>query len=129
MASGFREIYTMLTRSTCAAAVMLAVGALLGWLAATGELPSLLQAQQPAGSEQPAAQPGSPAATTAVDGKRLPPADPKFGGKIEKTADKSTPYWPPRVTPKKGAPNVLLIMTDDSGFGVTSTFGGVIPTP
>ena len=31
--------------------------------------------------------------------------------------------------PPKGAPNVLLIMTDDSGFGVSSTFGGVIPTP
>ena len=31
--------------------------------------------------------------------------------------------------PPKGAPNVLLIMTDDSGFGVPSTFGGVIPTP
>ncbi len=29
----------------------------------------------------------------------------------------------------QGAPNVLLIMTDDSGFGVPSTFGGVIPTP
>ena len=31
--------------------------------------------------------------------------------------------------PPKGAPNVLLIMTDDSGYGVPSTFGGVIPTP
>jgi arylsulfatase A-like enzyme len=31
--------------------------------------------------------------------------------------------------PPKGAPNVLLIMTDDAGFGVPSTFGGVIPTP
>ena len=31
--------------------------------------------------------------------------------------------------PPKGAPNVLLIMTDDQGYGVTSTFGGVIPTP
>src|SRR5262249_23207021 len=29
----------------------------------------------------------------------------------------------------KGAPNVLLIMTDDVGFGAPSTFGGVIPTP
>ena len=29
----------------------------------------------------------------------------------------------------QGAPNVLLIMTDDSGYGVPSTFGGVIPTP
>jgi arylsulfatase A-like enzyme len=33
------------------------------------------------------------------------------------------------VVPPKGAPNILLIMTDDTGFGVTSTFGGVIPTP
>ena len=31
--------------------------------------------------------------------------------------------------PPKGAPNVLLIMTDDQGYGVTGTFGGVIPNP
>jgi arylsulfatase len=31
--------------------------------------------------------------------------------------------------PPKGAPNVLLIITDDAGYGVASTFGGVIPTP
>ena len=31
--------------------------------------------------------------------------------------------------PPKGAPNVLLIMTDDAGYGVSGTFGGVIPTP
>ena len=31
--------------------------------------------------------------------------------------------------PPKGAPNILLIMTDDQGYGVSSTFGGVIPTP
>ena len=31
--------------------------------------------------------------------------------------------------PPKGAPNVLLIMTDDQGYGVSGTFGGVIPTP
>jgi arylsulfatase len=30
--------------------------------------------------------------------------------------------------PPKGAPNVLLIMTDDDGFGAPGTFGGVIPT-
>ena len=29
--------------------------------------------------------------------------------------------------PPKGAPNILLIMTDDQGYGVSSTFGGVIP--
>ena len=53
----------------------------------------------------------------------------KFGGKIERTTKGSKPYWPARIEPPKGAPNVLLIMTDDSGFGVPSTFGGVIPTP
>lgn len=37
--------------------------------------------------------------------------------------------WAPRIVPPKGAPNVLLIITDDAGFGVPSTFGGVIPTP
>jgi arylsulfatase A-like enzyme len=31
--------------------------------------------------------------------------------------------------PPKGAPNVFLIMTGDQGYGVTGTFGGVIPTP
>jgi hypothetical protein len=54
---------------------------------------------------------------------------PKFGGVITQDATTSKPWWPPTVVPPKGAPNVLLIMTDDSGFGVPSTFGGVIPTP
>src|SRR5262249_29108516 len=81
------------------------------------------------GAPASAAPPGSPAATRAIDGKQLPPPDPNFGGKIEKTAEKSTSYWPPRVAPKKGAPNILLSMTDYSGFAVTSPFGGVIPPP
>src|SRR4051812_42760814 len=73
--------------------------------------------------------PGSPGATTTIDGKQLPPPDPKFGGVIKDTAVDSKPYWPPTVVPLKGAPNVLLIMTDDQGYGITSTFGGIIPTP
>jgi arylsulfatase len=72
---------------------------------------------------------GSPSATIAIDGAQLPPPDPKFGGVIKQGALESTPWWPPRVVPPKGAPNVLLIITDDAGFGVPSTFGGVIPTP
>jgi len=64
-----------------------------------------------------------------IDGKQLPPPPQKFGGKIERNAAQSKPYWPARVVPPKGAPNVLLIMTDDVGFGAPSTFGGVIPTP
>ena len=41
----------------------------------------------------------------------------------------SKAWWAPRIVPPKQAPNILLIMTDDSGFGVPSTYGGVIPTP
>ena len=72
---------------------------------------------------------GSPSATTTISGKQLPPPDPKFGGVIKNDALQSKPWWAPRVVPPKGAPNILLIMTDDAGFGVPSTFGGVIPTP
>jgi arylsulfatase A-like enzyme len=72
---------------------------------------------------------GSPSATTTIDGKQLPPSPPEFGGVIKEEAKDSKPWWPPRVVPPKGAPNVLLIMTDDQGYGVSGTFGGVIPTP
>ncbi|HXJ33748.1 MAG TPA: arylsulfatase [Candidatus Eisenbacteria bacterium] len=64
-----------------------------------------------------------------IDGKQLPPPEPKFGGVIKEKASDSKAWWPPTVVPPKGAPNVLLIMTDDCGFGAPSTFGGVIPTP
>jgi len=80
-------------------------------------------------AQQETGGPGSPSATTTIDGKQLPAPPAKFGGKIGRTAQESTPYWPPRIVPPKGAPNVLLIITDDAGFGVPSTFGGVIPTP
>ena len=72
---------------------------------------------------------GSPSATTTIEGKQLPPPPPKFGGVIKDSAKDSTAWWPPRIVPPKGAPNVLLIMTDDAGYGVSGTFGGVIPTP
>src|ERR1700754_1942228 len=75
------------------------------------------------------AQPGAPGATISVSGKQLPTPDPKFGGVIEQKASDSKAWWAPRVVPPKGAPNVLLVMTDDQGFGAPSTFGGVIPTP
>jgi arylsulfatase A-like enzyme len=73
--------------------------------------------------------PGSPGATTTISGQQLPAPDPKFGGVIKDGALQSKAWWAPRIVPPKDAPNVLLIITDDSGFGVPSTFGGVIPTP
>ncbi|MGO9533038.1 MAG: sulfatase-like hydrolase/transferase, partial [Syntrophobacteraceae bacterium] len=80
-------------------------------------------------AQQVTGEMGSPSATTTIDGKQLPPPDPKFGGVIKEKATESKAWWPPTVVPPKGAPNVLLIMTDDVGFGAPGTFGGVVPTP
>src|SRR5260221_11182128 len=72
---------------------------------------------------------GSPSATTPIKGNQIPVPPPKFGGVIKETLEGSKVWWPPRLAPHKGAPNVLLIMTDVQGYGVSGTFGGVIPTP
>jgi arylsulfatase A-like enzyme len=114
--------------------VALALGALLGYAAATGMLSALLHADggEPPGRAKPqdaATVPGSPSYTESLNTKYLPPPPPKFGGVINLSARDSKPWWPPQVVPPKGAPNVLLIMTDDQGYGVSGTFGGVIPTP
>ncbi len=86
-------------------------------------------AMAPVAAQQVTGVLGSPSATTTIDGNQLPPPPPKFGGVIRESYKDSKPWWPPRVVPKKGAPNVLLIMTDDQGYGVPGTFGGVVPTP
>ena len=90
---------------------------------------AFIAAAPSAHAQQVTGTPGSPSATTTIDGKQLPPPEPKFGGVIEEKASESKPWWPPTVVPPTGAPNVLLIVTDDCGFGAPSTFGGVIPTP
>lgn len=56
------------------------------------------------------------------------PAQP-FAGKIGPTYAESTPAPAASVKAPAGAPNVLLVLTDDVGFGASSTFGGPIPTP
>src|SRR5262249_37518643 len=85
--------------------LVLAIGALLGYGAASGKLVRLVSAgdEKPNASGGLPAEPGSPTATTTIDGKQLPPPPAKFGGKIERVAANSQPYWPARVTPKKGA--------------------------
>jgi len=67
--------------------------------------------------------------TRVVEGKILPPPKMPFGGMINLNAAQSKPWWPPTIVPPKEAPNILLIITDDVGFGAPSTFGGIIPTP
>jgi arylsulfatase A-like enzyme len=59
----------------------------------------------------------------------LPQPQAPFKGKIERIAKDSIPDFPKGIEAPKGAPNVLLILTDDVGFGASSTFGGPIQTP
>ena len=80
-------------------------------------------------AQQVTGVPGSPDATTTISGKQLPPPDPKFGGVIKEKASESKAWWPPRVVPPKGAPNVLLIMTDDAGFRRTEHLRRRHPDP
>lgn len=87
---------------------------------------SLLEAQTPL---ETTGTPGAPDAATTISGLQLPAPAPAFGGLIKTDALSSKPWWAPRVVPPASAPNILLIMTDDAGFGVPSTFGGVIPSP
>ena len=88
-----------------------------------------VQAARPGVAQQVTGELGSPSATTTISGRQLPAPDPPFGGVIEHDALESKAWWAPRIVPPKQAPNILLIITDDAGFGVPSTFGGVIPTP
>ncbi len=71
----------------------------------------------------------APVAPAPDDGAQLPKPDPAFQGKIGETYKDSTPSFPLPVKATKGSPNVLLILLDDVGFGMSSTFGGPVPTP
>ena len=61
----------------------------------------------------------------------LPIPDKPFGGTVGRTLDESAVDWTivAGPTPPAGAPNVLLVLIDDAGFGQPDTFGGPIPTP
>jgi len=71
----------------------------------------------------------SAASAQDVDRSYLPMPDPPFKGKIGLTPADSVKDFPKPVEAPEGAPNVLIILTDDVGFGASSTFGGPIPTP
>ncbi|SFI14929.1 arylsulfatase [Albimonas pacifica] len=58
----------------------------------------------------------------------LPIPDSPFKGKIGLRPEDSEKDFPVEVSAPPDAPNVLLILTDDVGFGASSTFGGPIPT-
>jgi arylsulfatase len=59
-----------------------------------------------------------------------PPGEPPFKGKIGRTLDESTSYWPPLARAPKGAPNVLYIVLDDVGFAALRCYGSpIMQTP
>ena len=66
-----------------------------------------------------------------VDRSVLPIRRPPFAGVADKTLGGSRPDWGliGHVKPPAGAPNVLLVLIDDAGFGNPGTFGGPIETP
>jgi arylsulfatase len=87
----------------------------MGYAASTGKLFSLQARQQPAPEK--------------LDRTVLPVPDAPFHGVAKRTLDGSKPNFPRTVTPPGDAPNVLLILVDDAGFGNPSTFGGPCQTP
>ncbi len=121
--------------STAKAALLSAFGG--SWLASGAKAETQTPTQPP--SPTPSGLPagggsihgalGSPAATRTIPGDVLAAPDLPYGGTINLNATQSSPWWQPRIVPPEGAPNILLIMTDDVGFGAPGTFGGVIPTP
>jgi arylsulfatase len=78
---------------------------------------------------QTGAQTAAKTDSPVLDRTVLPIADPKRPTYTELDVRQATP--PPLVEVKApaGAPNVLIVLIDDLGFGGTSTFGGPVPTP
>lgn len=63
------------------------------------------------------------------DRSTLPVPLAPFEGTIGETYQDSEADWQEPVAAPEGAPNIIVILLDDVGFGQTSTFGGLIPTP
>jgi arylsulfatase A-like enzyme len=59
----------------------------------------------------------------------LPIAPPPFRGTVGTTYKESVPSPIPPLRAPAGAPNVLVVLLDDEGYGQSGTFGGLIPTP
>ena len=55
--------------------------------------------------------------------------EPEFQGVVGRTIHDSTAWWPKPVRPPEGAPNVLMIVLDDTGFAQLGCYGADIETP
>ena len=72
---------------------------------------------------------GAVCAPTARAQDVLPKPAPPFKGTIGQTVTESQADYPKPLAAPAGAPNVLLIILDDVGFGHAGTFGGAVATP
>jgi arylsulfatase A-like enzyme len=109
----------MYMRTKITTVAVLVIGALSGWLAASGRL---VLAQDKPGQPNAATQPPA-------GGDVLPKPPQPFRGTINLRAKDSKSDFPQPVQAPAGAPNVLLVLLDDCGFGAPSTFGGPCNTP
>jgi len=104
----------MRTKAALSATILVILALLCGWLVDTS------RAQQAPPGQIP------PPSTPSV----LPRPDFHFPGNVGRTyLDSDPPQFPQPVQAPKGAPNVVLILLDDAGFGQFSTFGGGVPSP
>jgi arylsulfatase len=67
--------------------------------------------------------------TTKPTGPALPRPGEPFGGTLGRLLPESEPHRPSIPLPGNDAPNIVLVLLDDVGFGTCSTFGGPVPTP
>lgn len=68
-------------------------------------------------------------ATDTVERSVLPIPEAAFKGRIATTARESTADFPKQIQAPDKAPNVLIVILDDVGFGHAGTFGGAVSTP
>ncbi|MDR3437394.1 arylsulfatase [Telmatospirillum sp.] len=68
-------------------------------------------------------------ALAAAGSEVAPGQEPPFKGRIDADRAKSIAYWPKPAEANPGAPNILVVLLDDAGFGASSTFGGPAQTP
>jgi arylsulfatase len=107
-------------RSRLLTLAVLAAGVALGWLTASNRLPLGFAQDKKAEKAE---------ATAPNGGTVLPVPPPPFKGTINLRATDSRPDFPQPIRAPKGAPNILLVLLDDVGFGAASTFGGPCSTP
>jgi arylsulfatase len=71
----------------------------------------------------------SSVSTSLFGQETLPKPDSSFQGKIAVKREDAIPSWPEQAKAPAGAPNVVVILLDDVGYGAASVFGGPIQTP